>query len=324
MKKTFVKIISALALTSVVGSSLFGCVAEKDNSNLDDPAETTFDGVIDGGNSFEDYLAEEEPEFYRIDYLGGTYNYYLYNEDGSVAEEMTDCTVRPEISVTENSLIRVTIGRETYYYDLVNQIFSETFTDAFDEMGTLLVKASGRKIVVCDIYDENGLNKEFEDFHGGLTWAVSGDETPFVDAEFIQDGASIKVTYISGEKDAQYSQCFDIGSGSKFVVIDKWADKIESATPKESDDIINYLSWYIGKVDSNTGYEFIYKVTGTLMMNGDKYFHCQCFYKMVTDDGKITEVPAAEFVLSEGRTERYDCREGADEELIVYTENNMM
>lgn len=325
MKKTTVKIIAFAALSAIVCSLLFGCVAVKEKEDETEELQSAADTVTNNGNSFEDYLAEDEPEYYRIDDMGETYSYCLYNEDGSVAEEVTDCTKKPEISVTDSLLVKVTLGRESYYYDLTNQVFSQIFTDAFDEMGTLLVKAEGRKIVVCDIFDENALYKEFEDFDGGLTWATSGDETPFESAEFIQDGASIRVNYISAEKNnAHYSQCFDIGSGSKFVVVDDWANKIEKLEKSKSDEIINYLGWYIGKVDYNTGYEYIFKVTGTLEINGEKYTHCQAFYKMEGTDGSITEVPYAEFVLSENKTERYDCREGSEEELIVYTENNMI
>ena len=325
MKKIIVKIISFAVLSALVCSLLFGCVAVKDKEGETDDMQTTADTVINNGNSFEDYLAEEEPEYYRIDDMGGgVYNYYLYNEDGSVAEEMEGCTEKPEITVTDGLLVKVTMGRESYYYDLTNMVFSETFIDAFDEMGTLLVKAEGRKIVVCDIFDENALYKEFEDFDGGLTWATTGNETPFESAEFIQDGASVRVNYISAEKNAHYSQCFDIGSGSKFVVVDDWLSKVEEIEKSKSNEIINYLSWYIGKVDYNTGCEYIFKVTGILEINGDMYTHCQAFYKMEGADGSITEVPYAEFVLSENKTERYDCREGSEEELIVYTENNMM
>ncbi len=324
MKKIIIKILTFAVLSALVCSTLFGCVAVKEQIDETEDMQTTDSNISEDNNSFEDYLAEEEPEYYRIDDLGGKYNYYLYNEDGSVAEEMTDCTEKPEIVVTDGLLIKVTMGRESYYYDLTNQVFSETFTDAFDEMGTLLVKGENRKIVVCDIFDESALYKEFEDFDGGLTWALNAGETPFVDAEFIQDGASVKVDYISGEKDARYSQCFDIGSGSKFVVVDDWASKTGQITDGEKNSIIDYLTWYIGDVDYNTGCEYIHKVTGTLMINGDRYYHCQVFYKMEADGGKFTEVPYAEFVLSDNKTARFDCREGADGELIVYTENNMM
>ncbi len=324
MKTTIVKIISFAVLSAIICSTLFGCVAAKENADETGDMQTTADTVSNDGNSFEDYLAEEEPEYYRIDDHGGTYSYYLYNEDGSVAEEVTDCTQKPEISVTDSLLVKVTLGRESYYYDLTNQIFSEVFNDAYDELGTLLVKAEGRKIVVCDIFDKNALYKEFEDFDGGLTWATTGDETPFEGAEFIQDGASVRVNYISAEKNARYSQCFDIGSGSKFVVVDDWTNKVGKISNGQENEIIGYLRWYIGEVDYNTGCEFLYKITGTLVINGDKYFHCQAFYKMEGTDGSITEVPYAEFVLSENKTARYDCREGSEKELIVYTENNMM
>lgn len=324
MKNTFVKIISFVLLSAIVCSTLFGCVAVKEKTDDTEKSQTTDGNVSDNGNNFEDYLAEEEPEYYRIDDVGGKYNYYIYNEDGSVAEEVTDCTQKPEISITDGLLVKVTLGRESYYYDLTNQVFSDVFYDAFDEMGTLLVKAENRVIVVCDIFDKEALYKEFEDFEGGLTWATTAEETPFVDAEFIQDGSSIKVTYISAEKNAHYSQCFDIGSGSKFVVIDNWTGKMDKLSGSEGDEIINYLTWYIGEVDYNTGCEFIYKVSGVLVINGKRYFHCQAFYEMVGTDGSIAEVPYAEFVLSENKTARYDCREGSDGELIVYTENNMM
>jgi len=315
MKNRFrIIVLSALILISMI---LCGCTS--DASSDDSTATQTTDDTLPAGTTDAD-TEKNEPVYFEVSDDGTSYGYVLYNRDGTVAEEMEGCTEKPLISITDTELIRVTLGRETYYYDLDAQIFSETFTDAFCENGTLLACGAEDRIVICDIFDAEGFYKELDSFSHKLSLS---EESPFVSCEFIDGGGSVRIVYRSGDDGEEMLECFNITSGTRYVTVDDWKNKKDLISGNERDSVIASLCAYMGTVDYNTGCSLSYTVSGSLMINGTRYYHCECFYVMVGDGGEEKLVPCAEFVISEDWRQRYDCRD-SEGELIVYTENNMI
>lgn len=310
MKKLLICIIiSALFLASCNGATSPDTTA--DTTAQMDPATTTS----------ADTTKEEAFVFFKIEEVEGGYSYALYNADGSIAEEMPFLEEKPEITVIEEKLIRVDEGEATYYYDLDGRRFSESFTHVFHEAGTLFVSADGERVIVRDIFDPDGVYKEFSDFTGALCTSV---EMPILSARFVEDGSAVMIEYLSGEEGEKFCDCFNTGSGSKFSLIEDWKNKKELITPDEKQAVEDYLYAYAGRVEPNTGFEYSYNVTGALEINGVRYLYCECDLLIVGEDGAVTETLVAEFVLSEARDQRYDCRAKDDGELIVYTETNMI
>ena len=60
-----------------------------------------------------------------------------------------------------------------------------------------------RKVVVQNIFDKNMFYKEFK-------LNFSNVDTPVIEAEFSKDGASLLLTYLSGEKQTQTSEILDL------------------------------------------------------------------------------------------------------------------
>ena len=301
--------------------SLFGCVnngiEEITSDNTGSGSAPTFDTVPSPTDSSAQ--ADAEPECFSITQNGSTYSYYIYNRDGSLAENIDGCTERPEICVTDSDLVRVTIGDETYYYDLESRSFTDTFTGVLDENGTLMVLCDGPTLVICDMFDENGFYKVLDDFSYSLT---DGEGSPFVSCEFIDGGGSVRCIYNS--TDGERLECFNITNGTKYVTVADWRNQKELLGGDEKEAVRSFLMGYMGTVDYNTGLEYVYEITGSREINGERYYHCECYYRMMEEDGSEELISAAQFVLGEEYSERYDCRENDDMELVVYTENNMI
>ena len=308
------RIIIALVLSFVL-LVITGCTPAKNVDSVTTAPETQ--SSVDTTVSDTTATPEAEEKIFEYSEVDGGYSYNLYNKDGSLAEEMDFCEGLPFHELIEDKLSKITIGNEAYYYDHETKAFSETFIDVFDENGTLLIRREGGVIVVCDIFDSEGFYKEFSDF----TYGISPSE-PFVSCSFIDGGGSLKVEYRT-ESGEERLECFNITNGTRCVIIEDWKNKKNLISGSDKDSVKSFLRSYMGTSDYNTGFDLTYEVSGTLEINGEEYYHCECFYVMVEEGGEEKLVSAAEFVLSESRDKRYDCRD-KDGELIVYTENNMI
>ncbi len=311
MKRNTALILSAF----IVAASLAGCMTDGEGADTTDTQkieETTIaDTTIQQPDADTVKLFEENE-------VEGGYSYVLYNLDGTVAEEIAFCEDRPCHVLIGGSVSKVTVGNETYYYDLEEKVFSETFTDVFDENGSLILRAEGGILIVCDAFDSEGFHKEIDDFSFDIA-----EESPFVSCEFSDDGGSVKCVYMSSEGQER-TEGFNITDETKYVPVDDWKNKKELVSGDEKAQVEQFLYGYMGNVDYNTGFSFEYEISGAILVNGVRFYHCKCFYLMPKEGSEeFQRVPAAEFVLSENKAERYDCRD-VDGELIVYTENNMI
>ncbi len=308
------RIIIALALSFVL-LAITGCTPPRSVDSVTTAPETQ--ASVDTTASDTTGTTDTEKKIFEYSEVEGGYSYNLYNKDGSLAEEMDFCEGLPAHELIDDKLSKITVGDEVYYYDHDTKAFSETFTDVFDENGTLLIRCEGDKVIVCDIFDAQGFYKEFSDF----TYGVAADE-PFVLCSFIDGGGSLKVVYRT-EGGEERLECFNITNGTRCVIIEDWKNRKDLISGADKDSIKSFLRSYMGTYDYNTGFDLTYEVSGSIEINGELYYHCECFYVMVEEGGEEKLVSAAEFVLSESRDKRYDCRD-KDGELIVYTENNMI
>ncbi len=312
------KIIALTAAAIALMLAMVGCVPDSESNETTAPeTEKTTETTVADTTTADTEAADKYFEYSEVE---GGYSYNLYNLDGSLAEEMDFCSEMPSHSLLFGTLSKITVGSEVYYYDHNTRAFSETFTDVYDENGTLFIRSEGEIIIISDIFENDGVYKEFSDF----TYELSeGEESPFVSCRFIDGGGSIKVVYLTGEERAERIECFNITNGTHYVSVDDWKNKKDLISGAEKESVEAFLRSYMGTHDYNTGFQLAYEVSGSLEINGVRYYHCECFYVMVEEDGTEKLVSCAEFVLSESKNERYDCRD-KDGELIVYTENNMI
>jgi len=299
---------------------LAGCMGEPAAEQESGSTAHSTNGVYDTGDEPSGGETEAAVEYFEINNDGGTYSYTLFNKDMSVAEKIDGCTSVPEIIQCTEDLIRVDVEDETYYYDLEMRIFSDTFEHVYSENGSLLIRAERDRVVICDIFDPDGFYTEIESFTHGLSYAC---DYPIIDAGFVDGGSAVSVVYLSGGDMETMSECFSIANGSRFVIINDWRNKKDLVSSEEKSYVENYLYSYLGSVEPNTGFSYVYTITGSLEINGEKYYYCDCSWIMIGEDGSETEAPVSTFVVSESMTKVYDCRED-DGDLKIFTEDNMI
>ena len=141
--------------------------------------------------------------------------YEIYNPEGKIA--LSEKTDRPiEINTIGGDIIDIGIGMGTgitihKYYNANENTFSEEFTNVLTNSDKLIAyievskenPLENRKVVVQNIFDKSLFYKEFK-------LNFSNVDTPVIEAEFSKDGASLLLTYLSGEKQTQTSEILDL------------------------------------------------------------------------------------------------------------------
>ena len=160
--------------------------------------------IIDSGKYYRIYKENDNQVRYEI-----------YNPEGKIA--LSKKTDRPiEINMISDDTIDIGIGMGTgitihKYYNANENIFSGEFTNVLTNSDKLIAYIDvsketpfeNRKVVVQNIFDKNMFYKEFK-------LNFSNVDTPVIEAEFSKDGASLLLTYLSGEKQTQMSEILDL------------------------------------------------------------------------------------------------------------------
>lgn len=160
--------------------------------------------IIDSGKYYRIYKENDNQVRYEI-----------YNPEGKIA--LSEKTDRPiEINMISDDTIDIGICMGTgitihKYYNANENTFSEEFTNVLTNSDKLIAyievsketPLENRKVVVQNIFDKSLFYEEFKlDF--------SNVDTPVIEAEFSKDGASLLLTYLSGEKQTQTSEILDL------------------------------------------------------------------------------------------------------------------
>ena len=132
------------------------------------------------------------------------YFYAIFDKDGNIAKSEL-FPREPHIEVHDNTLISISMqagtgieSRWTYYYDVAEDAFSDVFYTVFGQEGGRIVYSDGMSIIVRDIFSETVFTRTFDRFDGIAQDVAS----PFVNAEFIENGQKIRVTYLNEHLDA--------------------------------------------------------------------------------------------------------------------------
>lgn len=154
--------------------------------------------------------------YYRI-YKGNINQvcYNIYNSEGEIV--LSEKTDRPlEINMINDDIVDIKIGMGTgitihKYYGVGKNIFSQEFPYVLSNLDKLIAyidvpkekPLENRKVIVQNIFDKNLFYKEFQlDF--------SNVDTPVIEAKFSKDGASLQLTYLSGEDQTQISTVLNL------------------------------------------------------------------------------------------------------------------
>lgn len=202
-----------LSVTLVFLLVLSGC---SKNNNTEQTTTTPIDDgdiVISDTDETTDVIEiVEDEEYYKITRCGFMFSYSLYDKDKNVVKTVENIGRYPRIEMVDDMIVRVYIQagtgittRSTYYYDVENNRFSESYISVFDYCNGLLVHADHDKVIVRSAFD-NSFYQEFTDFSAPFSPVAF----PFVDINFVEDGQSISVTYHSGDDYTEVTEIFDI------------------------------------------------------------------------------------------------------------------
>lgn len=104
------------------------------------------------------------------------------------------------------------IGTQSgYFYDPQNNVVSPVFNCIFDHKNGLVARALVDKVVVESIFDDTAFYQEFTTFQHPFSAVAER----FVNAEFSEDGKSIRITYYSGADYERITEEFALQLGGK-------------------------------------------------------------------------------------------------------------
>lgn len=158
----------------------------------------------------EDGTVVEESDNYKI--VSSDYLYYYYIlDDGEIVKAEGPITKQPKITMPEETLVKVVLQGGTgigtqygYYYDTTHNTFSQIIPCIRDENKGRVVYTESRKVIVKDIFDEQGYYFEISDFSNPFSTVV----TPITNAELANDNSSVTVSYLTGDKYEEVAEKF--------------------------------------------------------------------------------------------------------------------
>lgn len=142
----------------------------------------------------------EETEYYQVIYSDNLYYYCIFDSERQAVKYDGPLNKKPHLSLVNNTVkftLQAGTGRGTqwgYYYDINKGIFSEIFGSIFDENNELVACSDVDKVIISNIFDKNLYYKEVSKFEKTLSEVAE----PIIDVKFINDGKSIKITYLTG------------------------------------------------------------------------------------------------------------------------------
>lgn len=152
----------------------------------------------------------EKNPYYEITLLNNEYYCLIYNKENEVVKKEGPLNQQPSLIIIPDGLVRLTVQSGTglstqwgYYYDTEKESFSEVFHWIFDQKNGKVACGCANGIVIKSIFSDEYFY-EIADFKHPLSNVVE----PFLDAEFSDDGTSIKVTYLSGEDYEEITEDF--------------------------------------------------------------------------------------------------------------------
>lgn len=143
----------------------------------------------------------EETKYYKIIQSGFVYYYFIFDKNNDTVKADGPLNRLPRISMVNDHLVRFTLQAGTgigtqwgYYYDTKADAFSQVFQSIYDQSNNKVVYGDVKKIIVRDIFDKAAYYQEISTF----TKPLSEVAEPITNVAFVNDGASIEVSYLTG------------------------------------------------------------------------------------------------------------------------------
>lgn len=177
-------------------------------STSSNPLDTSSTQSLTQGNSpyisvddIKNVETIEETEYYKIIYSDFMYYYYLFDENHNVVKSGGPLNREPHISMVNDHLIKFTLQSGTgigtqwgYYYDTKADVFSRIFQSIYDQWDSKVAYGEVKKVIVRDIFDKTVYYQEISSFKKPFSEVAE----PITNVKFVNDGTSIKVSYLTG------------------------------------------------------------------------------------------------------------------------------
>jgi len=154
--------------------------------------------------------------YYLITEENGLFSYTIFDKKMNAVRTEKNLTKRPKIGMTSDCVIYVAeqagtgiATSTTYFYDVENNQFSDSYAAVLDQANGLVVYAESDKVIVRDVFDDYGFYQEI--IHFGEMFSPAA--FPFVGAEFVDDATAVRVTYLAGEDYTEMSEVFELQVG---------------------------------------------------------------------------------------------------------------
>lgn len=202
---------SKLILVLLFSVLLNGCSFSE---NISDNSHISHELIEDDEilKSAEHYIIEKN-QYYKTICADGMYYYYIYDKEYNTVKMDGPLSRSPHLSMADEHTVKFTLQSGTglstqwgYYYDVEQDLFSDTFYSIYDELEGIIAYGEKEKIIIRNIYDKNKYYYEINSFSNPL----SCTSEPFVNVEFINDGDSIEVTYLSGDDYREITEIFEL------------------------------------------------------------------------------------------------------------------
>lgn len=156
----------------------------------------------------------EEEKYYKLVKSSASYYYEIYDENGVTIEKSKMYPKPPKLSMPNEHLVKCTYQTGTglstqwgFYYDTERDVLSRKFIGGIhDEYEDKIIYGGRYKLIVRNIFDKTDYYYEISTFKYPFAKTVE----PFRNAEFIDGGSKIEVTYLTGENYEEVTEIIDL------------------------------------------------------------------------------------------------------------------
>jgi hypothetical protein len=141
----------------------------------------------------------DETKYYKITSSEFIYYYYIYDENHIIVKSEGPLNRLPRIAMVNEHLLKFTLQTGTgigtqwgYFYDTKMDVISRIFLSIYDQSNGMVAYGDVKKVIVRDIFDKTKYYHEFSSFREPFSDVIE----PITDVEFVNDGASVNVTYL--------------------------------------------------------------------------------------------------------------------------------
>jgi len=168
---------------------------------------TSFVGEIDNAETIE------ETEYFKIIRADFLYYCYIYDGNHNKVKSEGPFNKQPHILMVNDHLLRFTLQAGTgigtqwgYFYDIKENFISQVLQSIYDQCDDKVAYGNVKKVIVSSIFNKTKYYYEISTFKEPLSEVAE----PITNVEFVDDGARVKVSYLTGADFQEVTETIDL------------------------------------------------------------------------------------------------------------------